>query len=53
MHDQVADLIEVLELALAAHQVGRVAFVDFAERDVLVLGAQQADDAIDRQVERA
>ena len=41
------------ELARAAQQEGAVAFVDLAERDVLVLGAQQADDAVDRQVERA
>ena len=52
-HDQVADLVEVLELPLAAHQIGAVALVDLAERDVLVLGAEQADDAVDRQVERA
>ena len=40
-HDEVADLVEVLELPLAAEQVGAVALVDFAERDVLVLGAEQ------------
>ena len=36
-HDQVADFVEVLELALAAHEIRAVAFVDLAERDVLVL----------------
>ena len=44
---------EALELTLAADEVGAVALVNLAERDVLVLGAQQVDDAIDRQVERA
>ena len=51
--DQVTDLVQVLELALAADEVGAVALVDLAERDVLVLGAQQVDDAIDREVECA
>ena len=43
MHDHVRDLVEVLELAGAAQQVGAVAFVDFAERHVLVLGAEHVD----------
>ena len=51
-HDEVRDLIEVLELTLAAQQERPVALVDLADRDVLVLGAQDVDDAIDRQVER-
>ena len=37
---------------LAAQQIGRVAFVNLAERDVLVLRPNRADDAIDRQIER-
>ena len=51
-HDEVADVVEAGELARAAQQVGEVAFVDLAERHVLVLGRQQADDAVDREVER-
>ena len=50
--DEVADLVEVLELPLAANEIRAVPFVDLAERDVLVLGAQQVGDPIDRQVER-
>ena len=50
--DEIPDLVEVLELALAAEQERPVALVDLAERDVLVLGAQHVDDAIDRQIER-
>ena len=41
------------ELPLAAHEIGAIALVDFAEREVLVLGAEQVDDAVDRQVEGA
>ncbi len=48
-HDQVADLVQAGELARAAQHVGEVALVDLAERHVLVLGRQQADDAVDRQ----
>ena len=51
-HHQVADLVQAGELARAAQHVGQVAFVDLAERQVLVLGGQQADDAVDRQAER-
>ena len=41
------------ELSLAAHEIGAVALVDLAERHVLVLGAEQVDDPVDRQVEGA
>ena len=51
-HDEVADVVEVGELALAADQVGRVALRHLAERRVLVLLPQRLDDAIDREVER-
>jgi hypothetical protein len=49
-HDEVADVVQARELALAAKQESGVALVDFAERDVLVLPAQQVDDAIDREL---
>ncbi len=52
MHDEVADLVEVLRTGPGCAAGGAVALVDLAERDVLVLGAQDVDDAIDRQVER-
>ncbi len=51
-HDEVADVVEAGELPLAADQIGGVALVDFAERQVLVLGAQRLHDAVDRKVER-
>ena len=40
--DQVADVVEAGELAGAAQHVREVAFVDLAERHVLVLGGEQA-----------
>ena len=52
-HHQVADLVQVLELSLASHEIRHVPFVDLADGDVLVLAAEQVDDAIDGQVERA
>ncbi len=51
-HDDVPDFLDVGELAGAAQQQRAVGVVDFAERNVLVLGAQDLDDAIGRQVER-
>ena len=51
-YDQIANLVEVRELALAAEQVGRVALVHLAERDVLILRADRLDDAVHRKVER-
>ena len=39
--DEIADVLEALELALAAEQIGRVALIDLAERGVLVLLAQR------------
>ena len=50
--DEVPDLVDVGELAGAAQQQRAVGVVDLAERDVLVLGAQDLDDAVGRQVER-
>ena len=50
--DEIADLIEVRELALAPDQVRHVAAIDLAERDVLVLRLQDVHDAIDREIER-
>jgi hypothetical protein len=49
--DQLPDLVQALELALAAEKICEVAPVDFAERNVLVLGFEHLDDAIDREVE--
>ena len=43
-HDEVADVVEALELALAADEERRVALVDLAERRVLVLAAQRLHD---------
>ena len=51
-HRQVADFVDVGELAGAAQQQHARALEDLAERDVLVLGAQDVDDAVDREVER-
>ena len=50
-HD-VLDLVDVGELAGAAQQERAVGVVDFAERDVLVLGAEDLDDAVGSEVER-
>ena len=50
--NQIPDLVEALELRLAAEQVRAVSLVHLAERRVFVLGAEQRDDALDRQVER-
>ena len=50
--DQVPDLIEVLELSLAAKQKSAVAPINLADRDVLVLRPEHVDDAVDRQIER-
>src|SRR5205085_1311128 len=50
--DQVLDLVEALELPGAAQQERAIAAVDLADRDVLVLLADDLDDAIHGQVER-
>jgi hypothetical protein len=50
-HDDVPDLLQVLELPLVPEQVRHVAFIHQAEGRVLVVGAQLADDLVDRQVE--
>ena len=50
--DEVLDVVQAGELAGAAQQEAAVGVFDFAERDVLVLGAQDLGDAIDRQVHR-
>jgi hypothetical protein len=50
-HDQVADFVDVRELSGTAEQEHAVGFEDLAERDVLVLGAQDVDHPVDRQIE--
>ena len=51
-HDDVANVLEALELTLAADQEGGVALVDLAKGCVLVLVAQRVDDVGHREVER-
>jgi hypothetical protein len=50
-HHRVLDLLDVGELAGAAEQQRSVRVVHLAERDVLVLGAQDLHDPIGREVE--
>jgi hypothetical protein len=49
--DHVADVVDVVELSLAANEIRRVALVDLPERKVLVFGFQRLYDAIDGQVQ--
>jgi hypothetical protein len=51
-HDDALDFLDVGELPGAAEQQRAVGVVDFAERDVLVLGAENLHHAVGRQVER-
>ena len=50
--NQVPNLIEALELRLAPEQIRPVSLVHLAQRRVFVLGTEQRDDALDRQIQR-
>jgi hypothetical protein len=52
-HDDVADLFDVVELALRSHQHFEFAFVHRAHGAVLILLAQDVGDLVDRKVVRA
>ena len=50
--DQIPDVLDALELSLAADEERRVALVNLAQRCVLVLGTDRLDDLRDREIER-
>src|SRR5687767_4408164 len=48
---QVADVVDTLELPLAAQQEGGVALVNLAERRILIFLTERLNDSVHRQVE--